>query len=136
MGGNAGIRGYIIQTLICVLDALETDNNWLSVTLEPLDESEKVDIKWTYPENKLKVSQVKSSQNVIRFSVAKVWCEELETSSPNATDYELLLIGSTDKKLLERNDIGNVKIGEFKPLNINFLIDQASTKLDSYYERK
>jgi len=136
MGGNAGIRGYIIQTLICVLDALETDNNWLSVTLEPLDESEKVDIKWTYPDNKLKVSQVKSSQNVIRHSAAKVWCEELETSSPNATEYELLLIGSTDKTLLKRKDIGKVKIGEFKPLNINFLIDQASTKLDSYYERK
>lgn len=136
MGGNSGIRGYIIQTLICVLDALEKDNNWLSVTLEPLDESDKVDIKWTYPDNKLKVSQVKSSQNVIRHSAAKVWCEELETSSPNATDYELLLIGSTDKTLLRRNDIGKVKIGEFKPLNIDFLIDQASTKLDSYYERK
>jgi len=136
MGGNAGIRGYIIQTLICVLDALETDNNWLSVTLEPLDESEKVDIKWTYSDNKLKVSQVKSSQNVIRHSAAKVWCEELETSSPNATDFELLLIGSTDKTILGKKDIGKVKIGEFKPLNINFLIDQASTKLDSYYERK
>jgi hypothetical protein len=136
MNGNAGIRGYIIQTLICVLDALETDNNWLTVTLEPLDESEKVDIKWTYPENKLKVSQVKSSQNVIRHSAAKVWCEELETNSPNATDYELLLIGSTDKTLLKRKGIGKVKIGEFKPLNINFLIDQASTKLDSYYESK
>ena len=85
MGGNAGIRGYIIQTLICVLDALETDNNWLSVTLEPLDESEKVDIKWTYSDNKLKVSQVKSSQNVIRHSAAKVWCEELETSSSHQT---------------------------------------------------
>lgn len=136
MGGNAGIRGYIIQTLICVLDALHTDNNWVSVTLEPLDQSEKVDIKWVYPDNKLKVSQVKSSQNVIRYSAAKVWCEELETNSPNATDYELLLIGSTDKTLLKRENIGKVKIGEFKPLNINFLIDQASTKIDTYYERK
>ncbi len=136
MGGNAGIRGYIIQTIICVLDALETDNDWLSVTLEPLEESEKVDIKWTYPNDKLKVSQVKSSENVIRYSAAKTWCEELETSSPNATDFELLLIGSTDKTLLKRQDIGKVKIGEFKPLNIQFLIDQASTKIDSYYERK
>jgi hypothetical protein len=44
MSGNAGIRGYLIQTIICVLDDLEKDNNWLSVTLEPMDESEKVDI--------------------------------------------------------------------------------------------
>lgn len=136
MGGNAGIRGYIIQTIICLLDALETDNNWLSVTLEPLDESEKVDIKWEYPNDVIKLSQVKSSENVIRHSAAKKWCEELETYSPNASEYELILIGAPDEKLLNREDIGKVKIGEFKPLNTQFLIDQASTKIDGYYERK
>ena len=136
MGGNAGIRGYIIQTIICLLDALETDNNWLSVTLEPLDESEKVDIKWKYANDVIKLSQVKSSENVIRQSSAKKWCAELETNSPNASEYELLLIGAPDEKLLKREDIGKVKIGEFKPLNTQFLIDQASTKIDGYYERK
>jgi hypothetical protein len=136
MGGNAGIRGYIIQTIICVLDALETDNNWLSVTLEPLDESDKVDIKWKYPNDVIKLSQVKSSENVIRHSAAKKWCEELESHSPNASEYELILVGSADEKLLNREDIGKVKIGEFKPLNTQFLIDQASTKIDGYYERK
>ena len=49
MGGNAGIRGYILQTIICVLDSLNADNSWISVTLEPFDESEKVDIRWKYP---------------------------------------------------------------------------------------
>jgi hypothetical protein len=33
MGGNAGIRGYLIQTIICVLDTLEADNLWTSVTV-------------------------------------------------------------------------------------------------------
>jgi len=136
MGGNAGIRGYIIQTIICLLDALESDNKWLSVTLEPLEESEKVDIKWKYSEDFIKLSQVKSSENVIRYPAAKIWCNELETHSPNATEYELILIGAPDKKLLKREDIGKVKIGEFKPLNTQFLIDQASTKIDGYYERK
>ncbi len=136
MSGNAGIRGYIVQTLICVLDALEADNKWLSVTLEPLDESEKVDIRWKYPNNKTKMSQVKSSQNIIRYSSAQRWCEELETKSPNANDYELILIGQVDEKLSKREDIGKVKIGEFRPLNTKFLIDQASTKVDAYYERK
>ncbi len=36
MGGNAGIRGYLIQTIICVLDTLESDNLWTSVTLETI----------------------------------------------------------------------------------------------------
>lgn len=48
MGGNAGIRGCLIQTIIRVLDALDSDNQWSKVMLEPLDESEKVDIKWVY----------------------------------------------------------------------------------------
>lgn len=94
MGGNAGIRGYIIQTIICVLDALETGNSWLSVTLEPQDESEKVDIKWTYPENKVKVTQVKSSENIIGLAAAKKWCKELEINSPGMEEYELILVGN------------------------------------------
>jgi len=136
MGGNAGIRGYIIQTIICLLDSLETDNQWISVTLEPLDESEKVDIRWRYSNDKVKFSQVKSSENVIRFSFAKKVCEELESHSPNASEYELLLIGNVDDKLLKAKEIGNVRIGEIKPLNTQVLIDQASTKIDKYYEGK
>lgn len=94
MGGNAGVRGNIVQTIICVLDALEADNKWTSVTLEPIDESEKVDIKWTYPDDIKKVTQVKSSENVIHHSSAKTWCEELEKDSPDASEYELVLIGN------------------------------------------
>lgn len=136
MGGNAGIRGYIIQTIICLLDALEKDNQWISVTLEPLDESEKVDIRWKYPNDIVKLSQVKSSENVIRYRSAIQWCKDLVTHSPNATDYELLLIGNVDDKILDAKTINNVKIGETKPLNTEFLIDQASTKIDKYYESK
>lgn len=136
MGGNAGIRGYLIQTFICVLDSLETDNLWTSVTLEPLDESEKVDIRWKYSGDTAKLCQVKSSENIIRHSAAKKWCEELETHSPNASNYELIVIGNVDEKLSKAKIIGNVKIGEIKPLNTQVLIDQASTKIDKYYEDK
>jgi hypothetical protein len=136
MGGNAGIRGYIIQTIICVLDALETDNNWVSVTLEPLDESEKVDIKWTYPNNKIKATQVKSSENQIGLAAAKKWCEELETNSPNLEEYELVLVGTLAANLLKKKIIGKVKVNEAKPINIQILIDQASTKIDFYFEKK
>lgn len=136
MGGNAGIRGYLIQTIICVLDTLEVDNLWTSVTLEPLDESEKVDIRWKYANDVVKLCQVKSSENIIRHSAAKKWCEELQTHSPNASEYELIVIGNVDEKLSKAKDIGNVKIGEIKPLNTQVLIDQASTKIDKYYESK
>lgn len=136
MGGNAGIRGYLIQTIICVLDTLETDHQWVSVTLEPLDESEKVDIRWRYSDGKTKLCQVKSSQNIIRYTAAKKWCEELENYSPSTFDYELIIIGNVDEKLLKANDIGKVKIGKIKSLDIQGLIDQASTKIDKFYESK
>lgn len=136
MGGNAGIRGYIIQTIISVLDALETDNNWMSVTLEPLDESDKVDIRWKYSNNRTKATQVKSSENIIGLAAAKKWCDELETNSPNLEEYELVLVGTPAANLLKKKEIGNVKISESKQLNIDILIDQASTKIDFYYERK
>ncbi|MDB5228845.1 MAG: hypothetical protein JWN78_3038 [Bacteroidota bacterium] len=136
MGGNAGIRGYIIQTIICVLDTLESDNNWLSVTLEPLDESEKVDIKWKYPNNKVKVTQVKSSENIIGLGAAQKWCKELEINSSNLEEYELVLVGTLAANLLKKKVLGKVKISEAKPLNIQTLIDQASTKIDFYFVKK
>lgn len=136
MGGNAGIRGYLIQTIICVLDALADDNEWISVTLEPLDESEKVDIRWRYLEDKIKLCQVKSSQNIIRLSKAKKWCDDIERESPGANDYELIIIGHPEEKLLNTKKQGNVRIVGFKGLNTDDLLDQASTKIDRYYENK
>lgn len=71
MGGNAGIRGYIIQTIIAVLEAIDEDVKWETITLEPTDESEKVDIRLKYPDNTIRLYQVKSSQNLIRYSQLK-----------------------------------------------------------------
>lgn len=136
MSGNAGVRGYLIQTIICVLDSLETKNEWSSVTLEPTDESEKVDIRWKYENGNAKHCQVKSSQNIIRKSAAKKWCQELESGSPNANEYELIIIGTPEEKLLNTQKIGLTTISASIPLNEQMLIDSASTRIDSYYERK
>ncbi len=136
MGGNAGIRGYIIQTIICLLDALELDNDWISVTLEPLDESEKVDIRWKYSNDIIKLTQVKSSENIIGLAAAKKWCDELKEHSPNASQYELSLIGPTAKNLLKKENIDNVSINKLGSLDTKILIDQASTKIDFYYSKK
>lgn len=62
MGGREGIRGYQIQTLVCVLDSLDVKDPWLKVCIEPIDDPEKVDIRWSYLDRR-RVVQVKSSQN-------------------------------------------------------------------------
>ncbi|PKH50784.1 hypothetical protein CXF68_08835 [Tenacibaculum sp. Bg11-29] len=136
MGGNAGMRGYIIQTIICLLDALEKDNDWISVTLEPLDESEKVDIRWKYPNSIIKLTQVKSSENTIGRAAAETYCNELTSHSPNASEYELSLIGPLAKNLLKVKSIANVRISKLGTLDTKILIDQASNKIDHYYTRK
>ena len=45
-GGQPAIRGYLAQTLIALLEALDAKRPWTSVTLEPNVASEKVDILW------------------------------------------------------------------------------------------
>lgn len=136
MGGNAGIRGYIIQTIICMIDALKEDNKWITVTLEPLDESEKVDIRWKYPNDIIKYTQVKSSENIIGYAAAKKWCNDLTSNSPNASEYELSLIGTPAQNLLKEENIDGVKISKLGTLDTKTLIDQASTKIDFYYSLK
>jgi hypothetical protein len=50
-GGQVAIRGYLVQTLIALLDALDDDRPWDSVTLEPKVTSDKVDILWRYQDS-------------------------------------------------------------------------------------
>jgi hypothetical protein len=47
--GSASVRGYLLQTIICLLDALQGDSGWKALTLEPHLESDKIDVIWHYP---------------------------------------------------------------------------------------
>ena len=58
MGGPEAIRGYLLQTIISLLESLKEDEGWTNLELEPEEDSEKVDIKFQYPEKK-RVIQVK-----------------------------------------------------------------------------
>ena len=72
-GGPVAIRGYLVQTLVALLEALDADKDWISVTLEPPDHvSEKIDILWQYP-GKIKAVQVKSSINPFEDADVKQW---------------------------------------------------------------
>ncbi len=134
MGGQHGMRGYLLQTIITVLDSLSQSSNWQTVTIEPNDESEKVDIKWELNTNKKKLVQVKSSQNTISYTAAKKWVAELKNGTL-AEHYELICIGHTDSKLNETSDIDGVKIVK-KPLDLDLLLSNSIVKLDEFYEKK
>ena len=89
-GGPAAIRGFLCQTLIALLEAID-DPTWNSVTLEPDDESEKVDILWKFP-NLSKAVQVKVSQIPFTTKKIKDWSDGL-VRSMKADLYELRLVG-------------------------------------------
>lgn len=130
MGGQAGGRGYLIQALIPVLDALANDSEWTSITLEPNLSSDKVDILWQYPARR-KVVQVKSSRNSISVPDVKTWAEELEASTA-ADEYELRLIGPVSQGVTTLPSHGKVKLPTPQPLNRDALVHQAAHQLDHY----
>lgn len=132
MSGQSGIRGYLIQTIITVLNSL-ADDEWNSIIVEPDIGNDKVDILWEYSDRQ-KVSQVKSSQNQITLGMATGWCQELEANVPEANEYELLLIGPINKDITTNPKIGEVSIPIPQPLNVNSLINQASNELDKFLE--
>ena len=69
MNGQYAIKGYIYQSLVALLDSFEYD--WVSICVEPNDESEKVDIRWNYSDGRIMVVQVKSSKNPFHLSAIK-----------------------------------------------------------------
>jgi hypothetical protein len=135
MNGQYAIKGYLLQSLVALLDSFETD--WETVCVEPNDESEKVDILWTYNGGKKKVVQVKSSKNVISFSIAKKWANELSIKSLNADEYELTLVGYVDSKLrkLPNSTIDKVVVVN-KDLSIEDFEAVIIQKINSFFDRK
>jgi hypothetical protein len=90
MSGSSGIRGYLLQTIVTLLDTLTNESVWDSMAVEPNNESEKVDISWYMSGDLVKVTQVKSSQNQINIPNVREWASELENSC-HASKYELIL---------------------------------------------
>ncbi len=66
MGGQAGGRGYLLQTLSLVLDIVRDQRDWISVALEPNVDSEKVDVLWTTTDATVANPGSNQSQNRIR----------------------------------------------------------------------
>jgi len=129
MGGQAGGRGYLLQTMICVLKSLD-DLHWDRVTLEPDNDSEKVDIVWEY-EGKSRAVQVKSSQNQIDMPSVKKWADDLEKGS-RADELELWLLGPCSGAVSSVGQLGKVKVPTPAVIDVVALSEQAAQKLDRF----
>lgn len=140
MGGQEGLRGYIIQTIVGVIESLDDKENWEKVTLEPNEELEKVDVLWEYSNNKKKAVQVKSSINDIGYSDASKWIEELKEDMPDASEYQLYLVGSLQRKLKnelkKNNNIINEACVKVRALEYDSLNALIVERIESFLHKR
>lgn len=128
------MRGFVVQTLIALLDALEDEAAWISVALEPNVDSEKVDILWQYTDGSRKAVQVKSSQNPFTEGDVKKWAAGLEAWR-KADCYELRLVGvpgSAAVAAIKR--VGQVTVPQPKNLDLSAFKKEAAYLLVRFLE--
>nr|WP_315463246.1 hypothetical protein [uncultured Rhodoferax sp.] len=135
MGGREAIRGFAVQTLICMLDSLWTKKQWKAVTLEPDSANDKVDIYWEYADDSTCAQQVKSSKNQIGKGAVVTWCKELKASQ-SADSYELILAGPIAAAVLDDAPFDGVDVPTPTSMDTLALLDQAITKVDRYLTAK
>ena len=135
MGGREAIRGFTIQTLLAVLEALDHNHDdWLSVIIEPDSSNEKVDIFWRHA-GRTRAQQVKSSKNQMGKGEVEGWCKEL-AASKDADDYEILLAGPIAQSVIEDQPFHGVHVPTPRALDTLALMEQASNRLDAYLTEK
>lgn len=133
MGGREAIRGFSVQTLICLLDSLNPNEDWAFVTLEPDSSNDKVDILWEDADGSLRAQQVKSSKNQIGKADVVTWCGELKQSHA-AKKYQLILAGPVASTVLTEAPFDGVDVPTPVSVDVLALLDQAITKLDRYLD--
>jgi hypothetical protein len=135
MGGREAIRGFAVQTLICLLDSFLENGEWKAVTLEPDSANDKVDIFWEYQDGSTCAQQVKSSKNQIGKGHVVGWCKELKDSHA-ADRYELKLAGPIAATVLTESTVDGVEVPTPTSMDTLALLDQAITKIDRYLTTK
>lgn len=135
MGGREAIRGFAVQTLVCLLDSLSSDGKWIAVTLEPDSVNDKVDIHWVYADGSTCAQQVKSSINQISKGDVERWCSELKASG-GASKYQLILAGPIAAAVLKDAPFDGVEVPTPASVDTLALLDQAITKVDRYLTAK
>lgn len=135
MGGREAIRGFAVQTLVCLLDSLWASSKWIAVTLEPDSDNDKVDIYWEYADGSTCAQQVKSSKNQIGRGHVDSWCKELKDSRA-ADKYQLILAGPIAAAVLDDAPFHGVEVPTPTSMDTLALLDQAITKVDRYLTAK
>ena len=96
MSGQIAIRGFVIQTLICILKILKEDFD--RIILEPIEDEHdldttKVDILIQYADGTKKALQVKSTDDIFGKADVTNWYESI-SEEKSISDFEIVLVGN------------------------------------------
>jgi tetratricopeptide (TPR) repeat protein len=132
-GGPVAIRGYLVQTLVALLDIAHADPPFTEITLEPAVGDEQFDFLWK-DSNGSYATQVKSTINSFDRSDVTKWAKKLEAARTNE-QCRLILVGNVPPNLKNLNSVGSVAI-EKKNLNLTDLLEQAAHRLAVFLEHE
>lgn len=130
MGGSDGNRGYLVQTVIGLLELINSDAKWDRLTLEPSHSEDQADI-FVEGASKTSAIQVKSTINQISIDKAKKWAIALENAS-TADELRLVLIGHCSKPVARMGQHGKVVVPPPKTLDLEGLLSQAAHELHKF----
>lgn len=141
-GGRSGLRGYIVQALVCATESI-SDELWSCVQIEADDVSEKVDIRWTYPDGVV-FAQIKSREgSAFSKSDAEGMMDEFTKSTAHfigrVKRHDLYLVGHWNTGLIELSE-ATATIGTRRYLmgagaSYGQLLEVAAARLRDYAER-
>jgi len=125
------IRGFLVQTLVALLDILQSDTPFSEITLEPDIGNQQFDFLWKDGHG-AHATQVKSTVNSFSAAEVKRWAARLESASTNE-HCRLILVGRVSPKISSLKRIGTVEI-ETRDLNLSNLVEQAAHRLARFLE--
>lgn len=131
MSGQESIRGYIIQTVIAILESLQ--NEWESICIEPDTKNNKVDIIWTDANSNEKIYQVKSSINDFGKTEILNYLLDLYNENSSAISFSVVLVGnstSTTKRYFK--DFGDIGVDDLERKFKGLFSIRDKIKVDFY----
>ncbi len=130
-GGSIATRGFLVQTLVALLDVVQANQNFSEITLEPAFGDEQFDFVWKDHAG-THATQVKSTTNSFTKAKAAKWAKKLEKARTTESCC-LMLVGNIHPSLNGVKSVGAVVI-ETKNLHLGDLIEQAAQRLAKFLE--
>jgi hypothetical protein len=122
-GGSVATRGFLVQTLVALLDLVQVDPPVTEITLEPALGDEQFDFVWK-DSTGTHATQVKSTTNFFKKADVEKWARKLEAAR-STEQCRLTLVGHFHLNLQHVCQVGKVAIHK-KNLDLPGLLNEAA----------